>query len=131
MVAGSGDGGSAAAPVLPEAGGNEQRDARGRRERGQDRRPEASAARAVDGQRHDRHVPRELITLVAMKIVVVAVLIAIVAALFAALVFLYRDQGRGKRVVWLLTLRVGLSVSLIAFLLFSYWMGWIGPGGVR
>jgi hypothetical protein len=66
-----------------------------------------------------------------MKIVVVAVLIAIVAALFAALVFLYRDQGRGKRVVWLLTLRVGLSVSLIAFLLFSYWMGWIGPGGVR
>jgi hypothetical protein len=65
-----------------------------------------------------------------MKIVVVAVLIAIVAALFSALVFLYRDRGRGKRVVWLLTLRVALSVSLVAFLLFSYWMGWIGPGGV-
>jgi hypothetical protein len=66
-----------------------------------------------------------------MKIVVVAVLIAIVVALFAALVFLYRDAGRGKRVVWMLTLRVGLSVSLILFLLFSYWMGWIGAGGVR
>jgi hypothetical protein len=66
-----------------------------------------------------------------MKIIVVAVLIAIVVALFAALVFLYRDAGRGKRVVWLLTLRVALSVSLIAFLLFSYWMGWIGPGGLR
>jgi uncharacterized membrane protein len=66
-----------------------------------------------------------------MKIFVVAVLIAIVVALFAALVFLYRDAGRGKRVVWLLTLRVGLSVSLIAFLLASYWMGWIGAGGVK
>ncbi|MBK9117962.1 MAG: twin transmembrane helix small protein [Betaproteobacteria bacterium] len=66
-----------------------------------------------------------------MKIVVVAVLIAIVAALFAALVFLYRDAGRGKRVVWLLTLRVGLSASLIAFLVFAWWMGWIGAGGVR
>lgn len=66
-----------------------------------------------------------------MKFIVIAVLIAIVAALFAALVFLYRDAGRGKRVVWLLTVRVALSVSLIAFLLFSYWMGWIGPGGIR
>jgi hypothetical protein len=74
---------------------------------------------------------RRLITLDVMKIVVIAVLIAIVAALFSALVFLYRDRGRGKRVVWLLTLRVALSVSLVAFLLFSYWMGWIGPGGVR
>ena len=66
-----------------------------------------------------------------MKIVVVAILIAIIVALFAALVFLYRDAGRGKRVVWLLTIRVGLSVSLIGFLLFSYWMGWIGPQGIR
>jgi hypothetical protein len=74
---------------------------------------------------------RRLITLGVMKIVVIAVLIAIVAALFSALVFLYRDRGRGKRVVWLLTVRVALSVSLVAFLLFSYWMGWIGPGGVR
>jgi hypothetical protein len=66
-----------------------------------------------------------------MKIFVVAVLIAIIVALFAALVFLYRDAGRGKRVVWLLTVRVALSVSLIAFLLFSVWMGWISPQGIR
>lgn len=66
-----------------------------------------------------------------MKIIVIAILIAIVIALFAALVFLYRDAGRGKRVVWLLTVRVALSVSLIAFLLLSYWMGWIGPQGIR
>ena len=66
-----------------------------------------------------------------MKIVVVAVLVAIVVALFAALVFLYRDAGRGKRVVWALTVRVALSVGLFAFLWFSYWMGWIGPQGIR
>lgn len=66
-----------------------------------------------------------------MKILVIAVLIAIVVALFAALVFLYRDAGRGKRVVWLLTVRVALSVSLIAFLILSYHMGWIGPAGLR
>lgn len=66
-----------------------------------------------------------------MKIVVIAVLIAIVVALFSALVFLYRDQGSGKRVVWALTIRVALSVSLFAFLFFSYWIGWIGPQGLR
>ena len=66
-----------------------------------------------------------------MKIVVVAILIAIIVALFAALVFLYRDRGRGKRVVWLLTVRVALSVSLILFLIGSYYMGWIGPSGLR
>lgn len=66
-----------------------------------------------------------------MKILVVAILIAIVIALFAALVFLYRDAGRGKRVVWALTIRVGLSVGLFAFLWFSYWMGWISPLGMR
>jgi hypothetical protein len=66
-----------------------------------------------------------------MKIIVAAILIAIVVALFAALVFLYRDAGRGKRVVWALTVRVALSVGLFAFLWFSYWMGWIGPQGIR
>ena len=66
-----------------------------------------------------------------MKIIVTAILIAIIVALFAALVFLYRDAGRGKRVVWLLTIRVALSVTLVAILLVSYFMGWIGPTGIR
>jgi len=66
-----------------------------------------------------------------MKIVVVTVLVAIVMALFSALVFLYRDAGRGKRVVWALTVRVALSVGLFAFLWFAYWMGWIAPHGIR
>ena len=66
-----------------------------------------------------------------MKIIVVAVLIAIIVALFSALVFLFRDRGRGKRVVWLLTIRVALSITLVVILLVSYHMGWVGPRGIR
>jgi len=66
-----------------------------------------------------------------MKIVVIAGLCAVVVALFTALYFLYHDQGRGNRVVIALAIRVGLSVSVVAFLLLSYFMGWIGPGGLR
>ncbi len=66
-----------------------------------------------------------------MKIVVIAGLCAVVVALFTALVFLYRDQGKGNRVVIALAVRVGLSISVVAFLVVSYLMGWIGPGGLR
>jgi Protein of unknown function (DUF2909) len=66
-----------------------------------------------------------------MKIVVVAALIAIVVALFSALVFLYRDRGSGRRMIGALAIRVGLSISLIAFLVISYRMGWIAPTGLR
>jgi hypothetical protein len=45
-------------------------------------------------------------------------------------VFLYRDRGRGTRVVTALAVRVILSMALIAFLVFSWWMGWIQPGGL-
>jgi hypothetical protein len=66
-----------------------------------------------------------------MKIIVTLGLLAIVTALFAALVFLYRDKGHGTRMVTALAIRVGLSITLVAFLLVSYYMGWIGPQGVR
>lgn len=66
-----------------------------------------------------------------MKIVVILGLVAVVVALFSALVFLYRDRGTGNRVVIALAVRVGLSISVVAFLLVSYWLGWIGPGGLR
>ncbi|MGC1818572.1 MAG: twin transmembrane helix small protein [Casimicrobiaceae bacterium] len=65
-----------------------------------------------------------------MRYVVILVLIAIVTALFTALVFLYRDRGQGNRVVTALAIRVLLSMGLIAFLVLSYWMGWISPGGL-
>ena len=66
-----------------------------------------------------------------MKIIVILGLVAVVVALFTALVFLYRDRGVGHRVVTALAIRVGLSISVVAFLLVSYWMGWISPAGLR
>ena len=66
-----------------------------------------------------------------MKAIVIIALIAIVTALFTALVFLYRDRGRGNRVVTALAVRVLLSMGLIAFLVVSWWMGWIVPAAVH
>jgi len=66
-----------------------------------------------------------------MKIVVVAALIAIIAALFSALFYLYRDRGHGTRMVKALAIRVALSMGLVLFLVISYRMGWITPGGLR
>jgi hypothetical protein len=65
-----------------------------------------------------------------MRAIVIVALVAIVTALFTALVFLYRDRGHGNRVVIALAVRVALSMALIAFLVFSWWMGWIQPGGL-
>jgi hypothetical protein len=62
-----------------------------------------------------------------LKIVIVIALVAVVTALFTALFFLYRDRGKGERVVVALAVRVVLSMALIAFLVLSYRMGWIQP----
>lgn len=66
-----------------------------------------------------------------MKAIVIIVLAAIVTALFSALVFLFRDRGRGNRMLTALIIRVGLSIGLVAFLVLSYYMGWISPNGMR
>jgi hypothetical protein len=66
-----------------------------------------------------------------MKIIVVAALIAVVVSLFSALFYLYRDKGHGTRMVRMLAIRVALSIGLVAFLVLSYFMGWIGPQGMR
>ena len=66
-----------------------------------------------------------------MKIIVVAALIAVVVSLFSALYYLYRDKGHGTRMVRMLAIRVALSIGLVAFLVLSYFMGWIGPQGLR
>jgi hypothetical protein len=66
-----------------------------------------------------------------MKIIVIAGLIAVVASLFSALYFLYRDRGQGTRMLRMLAVRVALSACVIAFLVLSYWMGWIPSAGLR
>jgi uncharacterized membrane protein len=62
-----------------------------------------------------------------MRIIIVLALIGIIASLGSALVFLIRDRGTTDRMLHALMLRVGLSVALFLFILFSYWMGWIEP----
>jgi hypothetical protein len=62
-----------------------------------------------------------------MRIIIVIAFIGIIVSLGSALVFLVRDRGNTNRTVNALTVRVGLSVALFLFILFSYWMGWIEP----
>jgi hypothetical protein len=66
-----------------------------------------------------------------MRIIVICALVAVVSALVAAGFFLNRDRGQGNRVFIALAVRVALSMMLVAFLVISYWMGWIAPGGLR
>ena len=66
-----------------------------------------------------------------MKAIVVAGLVAVILSLFSALFFLYRDRGRGTRMLRALALRVALSALLVGFLVISYRMGWIAPTGLR
>jgi hypothetical protein len=62
-----------------------------------------------------------------MKAVIALVFAGILVALGSALLFLVRDRGSTSRTVNALTVRVALSVALLLFIWFSYWMGWIQP----
>jgi Protein of unknown function (DUF2909) len=62
-----------------------------------------------------------------MKAVIAIAFAGILVALGSALMFLVRDRGATNRTVNALTVRVALSVLLLLFIWFSYWMGWIEP----
>ena len=62
-----------------------------------------------------------------MKALIAVAFAGILVALGAALMFLVRDRGSTNRTVNALTVRVALSVLLLLFIWFSYWMGWIEP----
>jgi len=66
-----------------------------------------------------------------MKLLIVIAFFAIIASLGSALVSLSRSGGSADRgVVKALTWRIGLSIALFLFIMFSYWMGWVVPHGV-
>ncbi len=68
-----------------------------------------------------------------MKTVILFAFIGIFAALIAAGVFMLRNGSsakRGPNMARALAVRVGVSIALFAFILFSYWMGWIQPSGL-
>ena len=60
-----------------------------------------------------------------MKILVIVFLLAIVGSLASALFFLLRDQGKSKRTVNALALRVGLSLLLFLMLIAGHYFGLI------
>ena len=62
-----------------------------------------------------------------MKALIAVAFAGILVALGSALTFLVRDRGSTSRTVNALTVRVALSVLLLLFIWFSYWMGWIEP----
>ena len=62
-----------------------------------------------------------------MKILVVVFLLAIVGSLASALFFLIHDQGKSKRTVNALAVRVGLSLFLFLILMAGHYFGLI-PG---
>jgi hypothetical protein len=62
-----------------------------------------------------------------VRIVVILIFVGILGSLASALFYLMRD----KETVNALTVRIGMSVVLFLFLLFSYWMGWIETTGFK
>jgi hypothetical protein len=66
-----------------------------------------------------------------MRIMVILAFIGILGSLASSLFYLMRDKGSSSKTVNALTLRIGLSVVLFLFLLFSHWMGWIETTGIQ
>ena len=60
-----------------------------------------------------------------MKYVVYILLAGIVVSLFSALFYLRRDTADSPKMLRALQIRVALSGLLIAFLVVSYFMGWL------
>ncbi len=65
-----------------------------------------------------------------IKIIVIAMLLLIFASLFSALVFLFKDKGRGNRTAQALTWRIGLSMTLFLLLMAGFYFGIIPPQGL-
>ena len=62
-----------------------------------------------------------------MKTVIAVLLVMVVISLFTGLYFMYKDKGNSKRVVNALTIRVALSIAIIAILIGSYLYGLLPP----
>jgi len=77
-----------------------------------------------------------------MTYLVIIAFIAIIGSLIAALIFMMRgsktagsesnsqEQQPNKSMARALAFRVGFSILLFLFVLFSAWMGWIQPTGI-
>jgi uncharacterized membrane protein len=64
-----------------------------------------------------------------MKAIVLILLAAVVISLFSGLFFLVKDRDSpdSTRMLTSLKIRVGLSITLVIFLVTAYSLGWISP----
>ena len=68
---------------------------------------------------------------IVIKTIVVIMLLVIVGSLMSALVFLYKDQGRGTRTAKALTVRITVSILLFLLLMAGFHFGIIPSAGIR
>ena len=66
----------------------------------------------------------------AFRILVILMLVLILLSLSSGMFFLTRDDGKRRRTVKALTVRIVLSLSLAGLLLIGYFAGWIHPHGL-
>lgn len=66
-----------------------------------------------------------------IKPLIILVLAAIVWSLGSGLFHLVQDEGRSKRMVNALTVRIGLSVLLFVLLIVAWRTGLIAPHGIN
>lgn len=62
-----------------------------------------------------------------MKAIILILLAAVVVSLFSGLFFLVRDRDsqESTRMLTSLKIRVGLSITLVVFLVAAYSLGWL------
>ncbi len=65
-----------------------------------------------------------------MGILVLLAFLGIVASLVSAGVYLMKDRGQTNRMVYALTVRIGLSIVLFLFVLLAGRLGWIQATGI-
>ena len=66
-----------------------------------------------------------------MRILALLFIIFILASLASALYYLIKDKGQSDRAVKMLTVRVGLSLTLFVLLMGGYYLGIIPQTGLR
>ena len=66
-----------------------------------------------------------------MRIIVLLFIVFILASLASALYYLIKDKGQSDRTVRMLTVRVGLSLTLFLLLMGGYYFGLIPQHGLR
>jgi hypothetical protein len=62
-----------------------------------------------------------------VKIGIIILMLVILCSLFSGLVFLVKDEGKTKRTVNALTVRIACSVGLFLFLFLAFHFHWINP----